>query len=305
MYMTAKNEISEELRMLSEVVAGISRVTPYSAPGTGYFEMLPDQLLSQVNPILPTVLQGVIKSPPFEVPAGYFEDLASNILNRVRASDELKELSPLLSGIGKKLPFQAPEGYFNSQLSQLAGSAMTTSAGEEESEEGWKVELETEFSSLLTGLQQAPTYQVPEGYFGQFPDRMLARVGVAAKEAKAPSARVISMGRKQQWWKLPAVAAAASVILIVGWLSLHTPGSKTGNPAGNPDITKSLSNVSDQDIQNYLDNQNIPLADQLANSTASVDITDNDENNMLGDVSDAELKQYLEDHGNAKDLPKN
>lgn len=310
--------------MLSEVVAGISRVTPYSAPAPGYFDAFPGQVFSQVNETLSSVFQEVTKTPFEAPPAGYFENLASNMLNRIRsgqpaaeswddgsplsAGDELAKLSPLLHGIGKKLPFQVPEGYFNNLLAQLSGSLDSLAPGSLDSlalNPLGRAAMEEDFSPLLAGLQQAPTYRAPEGYFAQFPDQMLARVGVAAKEVKTGPARVISMGRKQQWWKLGAVAAAASVILVVGWLSLRTPDAKSGNPAVNPDITKSLSNVSDLDIQNYLDNQNIPLADQLANSIASVDITDNDENSMLGDVSDAELKQYLEDHGNAKELPKN
>jgi len=318
--------------MLSGVVAGISRITPYEAPRSGYFEGFAAQVFSRVSGTsgasgsglsaasgltgdgpspagadfpLSSVLQGITKNPFSGVPAGYFDDLASRILDRVRSEAELSELSPLLAGIGKKMPFQAPEGYFKTLAARLPGGASFPGVVDA----GQPLEPGTgdpALSTRLAGLRSVTPYQAPGGYFEQFPDRMLAKARAAGTmEEQAAPAKVVSIGRWQSWWKLPAVAVAASVILVFGWLALHTSVSTTGNPAVNPDITKSLSNVSDQEIQNYLDNQNIPLADQLAGSTAAIDISDSDADSMLGEVSDAELKQYMEDHGNTKNLPQN
>ncbi len=93
------------------------------------------------------------------------------------------------------------------------------------------------------------------------------------------------------------------LILTIGWrLSFNHPVQ----PAGGNDLVNNLSNnlsrVSDQEILNYLENQNIPLAETMANSsTATLDFSDTDVKNILGNVSDDELKEYLDDNGGTKD----
>ena len=57
--------------------------------------------------------------PPYGVPAGYFDQLPEQILQRIRSleadpvQEELSELSPLLATASRQLPLSAPEGYFN------------------------------------------------------------------------------------------------------------------------------------------------------------------------------------------------
>lgn len=49
----------------------------------------------------------------FNVPADYFDDLASRIQEKCAADDELKEIAPVLSEIPKYNPFAVPVGYFD------------------------------------------------------------------------------------------------------------------------------------------------------------------------------------------------
>ena len=71
--MDVKNDISEELRLLSAVVAAISRQTPYVVP-EGYFTDLSTR-----------VLQRVSKPLTFSVPEGYFEGFAQQVLNKIKS----------------------------------------------------------------------------------------------------------------------------------------------------------------------------------------------------------------------------
>ena len=54
----------------------------------------------------------------YAVPAGYFEGLADQILNRIKAleatnaEEELNYLSPLLSNVSKEMPYSVPAGFF-------------------------------------------------------------------------------------------------------------------------------------------------------------------------------------------------
>jgi hypothetical protein len=60
---------------------------------------------------------------PYDVPAGYFETLPEQILQKARdmekPGEEIKDLSPLLAGLKGSLPFEVPEGYFKAVPDQL------------------------------------------------------------------------------------------------------------------------------------------------------------------------------------------
>ena len=108
----------------------------------------------------------------------------------------------------------------------------------------------------------------------------------------------------------------------IGWLRLHTPTS-AHHPVQVADVASNLVKISDQDLQNFLDDQNDQGADdnsaddnggsnnnsrsatESMNSTATLDITDSDVKSLLGDVPDGELKSYMEEHGGANDIATN
>jgi hypothetical protein len=114
--MQAKNDISDELRSLSALVAGIGRQMPYELP-EGYFEGLPPLILGEVLNRIAGLNHGDIcikfpKSLTFSVPEGYFDNFASQVLGRIKAGsaqagrgfvggerrEELARLSPSLAG---------------------------------------------------------------------------------------------------------------------------------------------------------------------------------------------------------------
>ena len=357
--MNAKNEILEELRLLSAVVNDISRETPYRVPA-GYFDGFPALMLSLtgeaagaerpffatekdkslISKDMPQISQDMLLT--FSVPEGYFEGFAKGVLDKIKAGDqitarqpgsgispdsrqnegssdpgsndpsrELAQLSPLLNGISRKLPYQAPEGYFE-ELSPIMAP--------------------------LAEVRQKPSYSVPEGYFEGLAAEILSKVSPAkvkepasvVSESVTP-APVISMNRKspmrspmslsqRSFWKYSAAAVVAGLIFTIGWLRLQAPG-KTHHPAQVADVTSNLVKISDQDLQNFLDNQNDQESDvnsrddnsaddnsataEPMNSTATLDITDSDVKSLLGDVPDGELKSYMEEHGGASDIATN
>ncbi|HVW60747.1 MAG TPA: hypothetical protein VHC48_11940 [Puia sp.] len=298
--MQLKKEILEELGQLSMVVAGIPRQMPFEVPEE-YFTAFSEKMLnlltqdSEDRPLAPE--WG--KKPVFSVPGGYFEGFAARMMDRIKMGTaqgeqtstpapmpveddvrkELAGLSLLLSGIDKKMPYQVPEGYFDTL------EAIVEEPG---------------LSPLMAGLKGMTAYQVPEGYFERLPEIVSARVRLA---------RVISISRqKRVWWQYSAAAVVAAFVFTIGWLRLHTPSGKQG--INNIDVAQSLAKVSDQDIQSYLDNQDNHMAqiqqdDVTGNSTASLEFSDNDVKSFLGDVSDNDLSQYMEEHGDLKDYPTN
>ena len=309
--MEDKKEISQELVSLSKVVGDISRQMPYQVPG-GYFDTFSagviDLIKGEESAQSSPVLAQTGKANPYAVPTGYFDNFASQLLSRIHAEnsdtsagmppilahefdhaldsrEELSQLSPLLSGLTRKSPFQAPEGYFSDLTANVVSGVQAIEFVNDELEN---------LSPLMASLRKEPTFRAPDGYFEELAGAVLKKV-TAPAETETP---VISLGRRRRnWWQYSAAAATIGLILVGGYLNFHkTP------PATSPfDITKSLSGVSDQDLENYLDIHNVPLAETGTNTTASIDFSENDIKSMLGDVSDAELKQYEDDQSGTKE----
>ena len=126
--MQGKENISEEIRQVSGLVADISRKELFEVP-QGYFEGLAGRILELVQAgdrveELSPALSGLRHLPVHTAPAGYFEDFAGKMLAHIHASEELAGISSLLSGIGKKTPFTVPGGYFDQPgeyMSRLTG----------------------------------------------------------------------------------------------------------------------------------------------------------------------------------------
>ncbi len=317
--MQAKNEILEELRLLSAVVNEINRETPYKVP-TGYFDGFPALMLSltgEAGAEGPFFAKENDKSLTFNVPEGYFEGFAQGLLDKIKAGQagardsdsspdnvsndvsndprqEIVRLSPLLAGITRKLPYQAPEGYFE-ELSPIL--------------------------PILAEVREKPLYTVPEGYFTGLAADILSKPALykMSEPARIIPAPIIPMTRRsslmilrqRSWWKYSAAAVVAGLIFTIGWLRLHTGGNHSAPVA---DIAHNLVKVSDQDLQTYLDDQNDQslIADDQSrtsaepvNSTTTLDITDSDVKSLLGDVPDGELKSYMEEHGRANDIATN
>ena len=295
--MQAKNDISDELRLLSALVAGIGRQTPYELP-KGYFEDLPREVLNRIARLnQETFASNLPKSLTFSVPEGYFDNLASQVLGRIKAgsvskdflredvAEELARISPVVSRISRENPYRLPDGYF------------------------------AEVSPILSVLKDKTTYLAPEGYFDYLPAEATATVMAAtiAKDGGKADAKVVAIGSrgKGHWWRYAGVAAAACLILVFSWPQLHTGfsninGGKTDGGQGTVDIAQSLHKVSDQEILNYLDDQNSILAEPVSNNTAAtLDMNDSDIKTLLGDVPDGELQQYMEEHGRANDIATN
>jgi hypothetical protein len=276
--MNGTNDISNELRLLSERVASISRETPYRV-ADDYFTDFAARVLLRVKT--------QHKPVTFNVPDGYFEGFAGSVLARIKAGagkdsggagremsvdEELAALAPVLVPARRLQPYQAPEGYFE------------------------------ELSPILTVARDKNPYTVPDEYFHQLPAAIEERLPEPLVEKK--QARVIALGgRRRNWLKYSAAAVVAGLILTVGWLRLHV-GPDKGEGSGNSAAVAGLPKVSDQELQSFLADQPVPSAQPVYNVTAP-EFSDSDMRSLLGEVPDGELKQYMEEHGGANDLATN
>jgi hypothetical protein len=267
--MEERNEISVELSALSALVGGISRQTPYRVP-VGYFDQLPAIMMSRITAGSSTL---PVAASTFQVPEGYFDGFASQVLARIKG--RATELPPIFDRISRVTPYQVPEGY-------------------------WE-----ELSPVLSVAQDRSTYQVPEGYFAQLPGRILEKVAEPVGAAKVIPMERVETGKvlKGNWWKYSSAAAiAACLLLIFSWPQVD---KKMGEGTVTAMVSQDLQKVSDQEMQSYLDDQHALLADPLDKSTATLDMNEGDVKSLLGDVSDNDLQQYMEEHEKAGDLATN
>lgn len=305
--MEERNEISVELSALSALVGGISRQTPYGVPA-GYFDQFSALLMSRIAGsgslstlpaagILPAAATSP-ETPTFQVPDGYFDGFAAQVLTRIKAGSVGEEaLPPIFSRISRVTPYQVPEGYFE-ELSPVL--AVLRDKPAYAVPQGYFDEL----SPVLTVAHDRSTYQVPEGYFAELPERILEKVTVPVTAGKViPMRREGGKVLKGHWWKYSSVAAiAACLLLIFSWPQAdtkHTEGAMT------LDVAQALQKVSDKEMQAYLDDQHSILAEPVNTSTATLEMNEGDVKSLLGEVSDDDLQQYMEEHGKADDLATN
>lgn len=276
--MEPRINIENELKELCPVLAQNRPLNPFRVPD-GYFEQFPGQMLSCVkNEEVPGVLLSA-RQNPYVIPAGYFESLAAIILNRVKAEEaasareELELLSPLLGKLSKQTPFSLPEGYFDELPSNIADGAKAIELVNEELEN---------LSPVMNNLKSINVYEVPAGYFDALPESMLQK----AKEQQP--AKVVSMNFGRKWMRYAAAAVVTGLIIIGGWMYSGVGSGKSADPN---EIVKKLT---DSELQDYVENQTSGIDNA---SIGEFEIDANDVKDMLADVSDEELRQYVEQTG--------
>lgn len=337
--MSADRNILDELGAISPAVAGIGATATYSVP-EGYFESFAGKLIARIAAGAGTVSEagtitgagigsgeqtgigpGLIAVLPagfrdqlaYQIPIGFFEDFAEKLMRRIKAEEadspgnELEILSPLLSRLEKKEPFTVPAAYFSDLPGKLVAELQALRFVNDELEQ--TTESDT-LPSVLAGLRDKQTYTLPQGYFGALSADILSEVFAgAARDVEDTGARIVTMqkGSLIKGWMKYAMAACLTGLLVTAGIRIfrHDGGGLAViNSRVGPKTTDtgSLAKVSDQEILNYLENQNEPLADVAANTIAATpDINDSDVKDFLGEVPDAELQQYMDEHGSSKD----
>lgn len=229
---------------------------------------------------LKSILADTSFQNPYQAPAGYFDGLADEILNRVKAleastaSEELATLSPLLSSISKKMPHSVPAGYFD-ELGKKLEQTISTS-----NEETTQEELES-LSPLLIGLKKKSTYTVPEGYF----ENLQPAIG---KENVVEKVKVVSIAR-QNWFRYAAAALVIGFVATIGFFALNKNEKIDPENKSFAWVKKNLKKVSTDEINKFVE-----LANEETTDVAKNDGKD-EINNLLKDVSDKEIQEFLND----------
>jgi len=288
--MAQKDNILNELLELKSKLAAISRENIFQVPA-GYFDGLTAEILKKIRVLesgneaekadFLSPLAGTLSNQtPYSVPAGYFNDLPQQILKRIKAAesedaaDELTSLSPMLSKISKQSPYAVPEGYFDSVEKKLEQTILN------DKNQTAREELES-ISPLLGGLTNKTTYTVPAGYFENLQPAV-------ANENSIRETKIISI-TSRKWFRYAAAALVIGFVATIGLLLLNKSRGIDPTDKSFAWVQKNMKKISTDDINEFV---------ELANAgTTDVAKTDTKEeiNNLLKDVSDKEIQDFLND----------
>lgn len=211
-----------------------------------------------------------VKMPVFNVPEGYFERFADNVLAMIKGkqavspSDELTTLSPLLAGISRKMPFSVPENYFDE---------VTTSIPELVHEE--------HLPEVFISAGRSMPYEVPSGYFEGLPQQVLHKVA-------QPMGRVISF--KRNWMRYAAAAVLIGAVAISSIVYFFAGSKADPSTQSESWIAKKLKNVSNQELEEFIMTASFVNGSETAKNGQQ---GSQDVKKMLKDVSDTELDAFL------------
>jgi hypothetical protein len=250
-----------------------------------------DNILQELNE-LQSILMNASSQNVYQVPSGYFEDLAGQVLNRIKAlearnaAEELNYLSPLLSSVSKKTPFSIPSDFFDTLDEKIIHAVKDKSDELTPAEE-----LET-LSPLLNGLkkempvrtvQPGWPYSIPEGYFEN----------IIVAPVIQPQAKVVSITR-QKWFRYAAAAIVTGFIVTAGFL-IFKNDKIDPNTQSSEWVNKNMKKVSTEDINEF-----VQLVDEETPVIASIDsrseIKDkNDVQELIKDIPDEEIQDFLDE----------
>ncbi len=222
----------------------------------------------------------------YSVPAGYFEGLATQVLNRIKAleattvAEELSYLSPVLNNIPRDLPYSVPVGYFDG-LDKTVLMAKDLQPDEE---------LES-ISPLLSGLKKQIPYEVPQGYF----DSLSSNV----RKEEDQKTKVVSIF-SGKWMKYAAAAVVTGAIAITTYFVIDKKDAGGISLAKfERKLNKEIKKMSDTELTEFLE-----YSEPDINRQENVSVNTNDEiQELLKDVPDSELKEFIEETSDLETEP--
>lgn len=258
-------------------------------------------ILQELND-LKSILAKLAPQNVYTAPEGYFDGLAGQVLNRVKAmeavnaAEELAYLSPALNKISREMPYTLPKGYFEGLEETLMQSVR-----ESNDYQTAKEELET-LSPLLSGLKKQMPFSVPQGYFETLPtvpslsfgEARLGSQGLheASTKTNKPETKVVLL-TSRKLFRYAAAAMITGVIALAGFMYFNFRNHV--DPLEQPYawVKKSIKKVDKEDIDAF-----VKLADEeLTNQAvaASNPVKPEEIKELMKDVSDKEIQDFLDE----------
>lgn len=237
----------------------------------GYFNNLASDILTHV------FIKSLPSENPYTVSETYFTNLPNIILEKIN----FKHI-PVLQA-EEKNGYAVPDGYFNSLADNILKKIKSTAL------DSVQQELE-QISPLLGSISRQNVYSVPDNYFNK-----LEALEIVEKKVKPAETKVISLSGRARKWINYAVAACISAVLFGGGYLYFFNNKREDTEISsleNINVQKELSGLSDEEIKNYL-NENNNMAVYTNTGIDGEQQQNIDIQNLLQNVSDKEIQQYL------------
>lgn len=265
--MARNLNILEELKSLDAVILCNNIAIPYTVPNT-YWEDLA-HWSSLMHLAEPNMGINIGTDIPFDIPNGYFDDFASNMLSLLQ-NNSLNKLS-------KEMPYTLDAAYFDQQINSLNSFYFNThSVGDE--------------LAIISNINHNPTnpYILPEAYFDTLTSNILSKVAldvtdneleeapllaslkgknpfetpsfdsikIPVAEPIAPANNTIAFEPKKSqnnWWKKISGGIAAALVIGLGINTLNND-ENVGETAA---LTNNLHEIKADSILNSLSGESI------------------------------------------------
>lgn len=210
----------------------------------------------------------ITRQNPFIIPEGYFETLASRIFEKMEGNEFFFQK-------GVQSPLDAPAGYFDSLsqriLQKINQDKDTVSKNAETIDD---MEL-AGIAPILHGMKKQNVYAIPDNYF-------VTREWIATPERQKPVAKLVQLPA----WAQYLVAASVFAIISIG--AVFYVGSRQAAPTPATLFSKSLDNLSDSAISNYLVSE--PVYSLGVNTPINQTL---DVQSMIFNMTNQQIEQYL------------
>ncbi len=236
-----------------------------------------DNILQELQE-LQSMLTTTVPQNTYAVPAGYFERLAEQVLNRIKALetqndfDELNLISPTLANLSKSMPYRVPQGYFEGLPEKMLGVI------QENNQLSAKEELES-ISPLLSGLKKEMPFSVPKDYFEN-----------TIQSPAKPEVKIVSI-TSRKWFRYAAAAVVVGVIAMAGLLITN---NNNIDPTTNSHawVKKSIKKVSTDKLDQFI--QLVDEDKSVENAVATAD-KNKQIKELVKDIPDSEIQNFLND----------
>ena len=235
------------------------------------------QILADLSGISPFMAEMELINP-FTVPAGYFDVLATAIIKRIHAEDEL------MPGLANTNAYQVPSGYFDGLANYILSKVKQPNVTSNEV----STELE-KIAPLLNTISKEEIYRVPAGYFEQ--PQFISSVISQKKQAG-----VVRLKTARRWMQYAAAAVVAGILVTGAFLFTDNNSYLEYEKFNHLDVSSGLNKVSEDELVKYLNSPEHYVATTPESTISAGEETLSDVKTNIQLLSDEELDQYLKEN---------
>ncbi len=251
-----------------------------------------EEILKELKELAPK-LASLEKVNTVSAPENYFANFRSAMIERVRlggVTEELSAISPELAKIEKRNTVKVPVGYFTSLPNDLLKQIR---------KEEVMVELK-QIAPALSQIEKENAFEVSANYFKGFPQQMMKTIAAQEKSKANVTSPAWFNGLNNALENLAqlvfkpkySLAFAGTTATVIIGVMMFTKVEQCN------DLDCKMASLTDEEINTYLDGSADAYTDEIfetTEETTTPTTTAQFENEMLKDVSDADLNNAILD----------